>query len=57
MLILMISMGYAVPKTINKMIKKDVEKDVNSQKMNDVSHNEQYSKPSHMEDFIKHLKK
>ena len=32
MLILIVSMGYAVPKAINKMIKKDVEKDVQAQK-------------------------
>ena len=32
MLILMVSMGYAVPTAINKMIKKDVEKDVQAQK-------------------------
>lgn len=32
MLILMVSMGYAVPTAINKMIKKDIEKDVNAQK-------------------------
>ena len=32
MLILIVSMGYAVPTAINKMIKKDVEKDVQAQK-------------------------
>ena len=32
MLILMVSMGYAVPTAINKMIKRDVEKDVQAQK-------------------------
>lgn len=54
MLILMVSMGYAVPTAINKMIKKDVEKDVQAQNKSNVGLvNPVYTKPIRMEDFIK----
>ena len=52
MLILMVSMGYAVPTAINKMIKKDVEKDV--KKANTLLKTQTtVTKPIRMEDFIK----
>ena len=57
MLILMISMGYAVPTAINKMIKKDVEKDVQAGRnaKNNQSAIVQFNfmKPIRMDDFIK----
>lgn len=58
MLILMISMGYAVPTAVNKMIKKDVEKDVQSNKVNTLSMlHTTTTKPPRMEDFIKKVNK
>ena len=57
MLILMISMGYTVPTAINKMIKKDVEKDV--QAGENVKNNQSaivqlnFIEPTRIDDFIK----
>lgn len=53
MLILMVSLGYLIPKCVNKMIRHDVEKDVQAQNVNDVQNNTQFTKPIQMEDFIK----
>ena len=57
MLILMVSMGYAVPTAINKMIKKDVEKDVqagvNVKNNQSAMNQSNIVKPIRMEDFIK----
>jgi len=55
MIILMVSMGYAVPAVINKMIRRDVEKDVNSRKTVGACDVTFYAK-SKMEDFTKKLK-
>ena len=44
MIILMCSLGYLIPKFVNKMIRNDVEKDVNAQN--------KVNRP-HIEDFIK----
>ena len=52
MVILMVAMGYAIPTFINKMIKRDVDKDVQAQ--NKISSPENlFQKPIKMEDFIK----
>ena len=48
MVLLMVAMGYAIPTAINKMIRRDVEKDVNAQnKLN------AYIIPPKIEDFAK----
>ncbi|MBO6087975.1 hypothetical protein J6P92_06500 [bacterium] len=52
MLILMGSMGYLIPKAINKMIKSDVEKDVQANRNVNIA-TLPYSRPVKMEDFIK----
>ncbi len=52
-LILMGSIGYLIPKVINKMIRKDVDKDVQAQKSISGLANFAYSKPLRMEDFIR----
>ena len=46
MIILMCSLGYLIPTFVNKMIRHDVEKDVNAQ-------NNIHAKRPHIEDFIK----
>ena len=60
MLILMVSMGYAVPAAINKMIKHDVEKDVqavvNVKNNQSAMNQSNIVKPIRMEDFIKQIK-
>ncbi|MBR1425668.1 hypothetical protein IJ579_08920 [bacterium] len=57
MLILMVSMGYAVPTAINKMIKKDVEKDILASKGNTLSMPHTILvKSTRMEDFVNRLK-
>ncbi len=53
MLILMVSMGYAVPTVINKMIKKDVEKDIKVNEKNKQLFQTTTYKPLRMENFIK----
>lgn len=52
MLILMAAMGYLIPTLINKMIRRDVEKDVQSQ---NISAQKILTQKISMEDFIKNL--
>lgn len=52
MLILMVSLGFAIPTVINKMIKKDVEEDVHSRSQNLGLTNSPYNKPLKIEEFI-----
>ena len=58
MLLLMISMGYAVPTAINKMIKRDVEKDINTQKASSFTEltNTPQINTLRMKDFINRVK-
>jgi roadblock/LC7 domain-containing protein len=55
MLLLMCTMGYAVPTAINKMIKNDVEKDLQAKGKNNIANTQTtITKPPRMEDFINH---
>lgn len=57
MIILMVSMGYAVPAVINKMIRRDVEKDVETQRtVISAGLNQTHINPVQMEDFTKKVK-
>ena len=49
MLLLMVSLGYIIPRVVNKMIRHDVEEDVKARRSNTTT----FTKPLRMKDFIK----